>query len=54
MSRGRRRATAFLTAAVTALALSGCSEWRGLNTLPLPGAQGGGEERSRYRLSCPT
>lgn len=53
MSRGRRRATAFLTAAVTALALSGCSEWRGLNTLPLPGAQGGGEGAFTIQAQLP-
>jgi phospholipid/cholesterol/gamma-HCH transport system substrate-binding protein len=39
----RRRAAAVVIAAVTVMfGMSGCSEWRGLNTLPLPGTQGRG------------
>jgi phospholipid/cholesterol/gamma-HCH transport system substrate-binding protein len=38
-----RRAAAVVIAAMTAIfGMSGCSEWRGLNTLPLPGTQGSG------------
>ena len=41
MMRGRRiRATAVVV--VAAAALSGCGGWRGANSLPLPGTQGGG------------
>ncbi|QVI27234.1 MCE family protein [Mycolicibacterium neoaurum] len=42
MNRTSRRVATVITVTVTAVALSGCSEWKGLNTLPLPGAQGGG------------
>lgn len=53
MSRRTRRAAALLAAAVTASVLSGCSEWRGLNTLPLPGAQGGGEGAFTIQAQLP-
>lgn len=40
---GRRCERALLAlAALTVLALSGCGDWRGLNSLPLPGTQGRG------------
>jgi phospholipid/cholesterol/gamma-HCH transport system substrate-binding protein len=40
-SSGRRRAAASLML-IVAMTISGCAEWRGLNTLPLPGTQGSG------------
>jgi phospholipid/cholesterol/gamma-HCH transport system substrate-binding protein len=38
---GRRRAAASLIL-IAALTISGCADWRGLNSLPLPGTQGTG------------
>lgn len=53
MNRSTRLQAALFTAIVTACALSGCSGWRGLNTLPLPGAQGGGEGSFAIQAQLP-
>ncbi|WP_418002631.1 MCE family protein [Mycobacterium sp. PDNC021] len=42
MSRRLRSAAGCALAAVTLLASAGCSGWRGANSLPLPGTEGGG------------
>lgn len=42
MSRPRCRAAVLVLATVVAVMLSGCSQWRGLNSLELPGTQGKG------------
>ncbi|WP_396903602.1 virulence factor Mce family protein [Mycolicibacterium phlei] len=42
MTRIRCRAAVLALALAAALALSGCSQWRGLNSLQLPGTQGKG------------
>ncbi|OBF49185.1 virulence factor Mce family protein [Mycolicibacterium monacense] len=52
MTRGRwiRVATA---AVVLCSALSGCADWRGLNSLPLPGVQGAGPGAFTVRAQMP-
>lgn len=42
MTRNHRRRVAVGLLALVAVALSGCSGWRGLNSLSLPGTEGGG------------
>ena len=42
MTRNHLRRIAVGLLALVAVALTGCSEWRGLNSLPLPGTAGGG------------
>ncbi len=42
MSRRLRSAAGCALAALTLLASAGCSGWRGANSLPLPGTEGGG------------
>jgi phospholipid/cholesterol/gamma-HCH transport system substrate-binding protein len=42
ISSRRRMATSLMLIGAVMFALSGCAEWRGLNTLPLPGTQGKG------------
>jgi len=53
---GRRRAAASL-ALIVVLALvsgvSGCAEWRGLNSLPLPGTQGSGPGSFQIQAQMP-
>ncbi|GAA5162832.1 MCE family protein [Pseudonocardia eucalypti] len=44
MKRGIRVVSAVVTAAVTALALTGCSSYRGINSLSLPGTVGTGSD----------
>ncbi|OBG95051.1 mammalian cell entry protein [Mycobacterium sp. E136] len=39
---GRRLIRVAVAVAASALALSGCSDWRGLNSVPLPGVEGTG------------
>jgi len=39
---GRRRAAARVMLIVAMVGISGCADWRGLNSLPLPGTQGSG------------
>jgi phospholipid/cholesterol/gamma-HCH transport system substrate-binding protein len=41
-SNGRRAAASLLAAVALMLGISGCADWHGLNSLPLPGTQGGG------------
>lgn len=53
MNRISRTATALVAAVVTAVGLSGCSDWKGLNTLPLPGAQGGGDGAFTIQAQLP-
>lgn len=49
----RRTAAAILTAAVTLASTSACGEWKGLNTLPLPGAQGVGDGAFTIQAQLP-
>lgn len=44
--------TAALAVSVS-LAVSGCSEWQGANTLPLPGTEGGGPGAYTVRAQLP-
>ncbi|WP_051558284.1 MCE family protein [Mycolicibacterium austroafricanum] len=53
MSRATRRAAALLTAVAATGALTGCSDWKGLNTLPLPGAQGVGDGAFTIQAQLP-
>lgn len=53
MNRTPRRAAALITAIVTVGALPGCSGWKGLNTLPLPGAQGRGDAAFTIQAQLP-
>ena len=39
---GRRRMAASVMLIVAMVGMSGCADWRGLNSLPLPGTQGRG------------
>ena len=39
---GRRRTAARVMLIVAMVGISGCADWRGLNSLPLPGTQGSG------------
>jgi phospholipid/cholesterol/gamma-HCH transport system substrate-binding protein len=51
--RAGRRAAVLATVALTVGAASGCSDWKGLNTLPLPGAQGGGDGAFTIQAQLP-
>ena len=42
MTRPRRTVSGVIAVAVL-VGVSGCGDWRGLNTLPMPGTQGGGD-----------
>jgi phospholipid/cholesterol/gamma-HCH transport system substrate-binding protein len=42
MGRRWRRAATCVLAALLTVGLSGCANWRGLNSVPLPGTEGGG------------
>jgi phospholipid/cholesterol/gamma-HCH transport system substrate-binding protein len=53
VSRATRRAAALLTAVAATGALTGCSDWKGLNTLPLPGAQGVGDGAFTIQAQLP-
>lgn len=53
MNRTTRRAAVMIAAAITATSLSGCSEWKGLNTLALPGAQGVGQGAFTVQAQLP-
>src|SRR6267142_5144631 len=50
---GWRRAAASLVLIVVWAALSGCAEWRGLNSLPLPGTQGSGPGSFQIQAQMP-
>ncbi|MDJ0441102.1 MCE family protein [Rhodococcus qingshengii] len=52
MRRSKRTA---LTVAVLALSslLTGCGEWRGLNSLPLPGTEGAGRDAYSVKIQMP-
>ena len=50
---GWRRAAASLVLIVVWAALSGCAEWRGLNSLPLPGTQGTGPGSFQVQAQMP-
>ena len=39
---GQRRTAARVMLIVAMVGISGCADWRGLNSLPLPGTQGSG------------
>ena len=52
MTRKRLRHSAGTLLAVLAVGLSGC-EWRGLNSLPMPGTQGGGTGSFEVRAQLP-
>jgi len=52
--RRRRDAIAGVTALMAAaIALTGCAEWRGVNTLPLPGTEGGGPGSYEVQAQMP-
>lgn len=53
--RGWRRRSPTVAALILAalLAVSGCADWRGLNSLPLPGAQGTGPNSIVVRAQMP-
>ena len=53
MNRTTRRAAVMIAAAITATSVSGCSEWKGLNTLALPGAQGVGQGAFTVQAQLP-
>jgi phospholipid/cholesterol/gamma-HCH transport system substrate-binding protein len=52
MMRKRLRLSAITLLAVLAVGLSGC-QWRGLNSLPMPGTQGGGAGSFEVRAQLP-
>ncbi len=48
-----RRIGAVVLSLLLAAALSGCSEWRGANSLPLPGTVGGGDDSFTIQTQLP-
>jgi phospholipid/cholesterol/gamma-HCH transport system substrate-binding protein len=49
----RRKALTLVMTIVVLAAISGCASWRGLNTLPLPGTQGGGPGSFEVQAQMP-
>jgi phospholipid/cholesterol/gamma-HCH transport system substrate-binding protein len=50
---GRRRAAASLVMIMVAVVISGCANWRGLNSLPLPGTKGSGPGSFEVQAQMP-
>lgn len=53
MMRRRRLNTAIVTLLVLVTTVSGCAQWRGANSLPLPGTEGRGEKSFTIRADLP-
>ncbi len=53
MIKSTRVTTAFTAVVLTGLAVTGCSDWRGLNSLPMPGTEGTGSDSYVVRAQMP-
>lgn len=53
MSAGRRWPLSVVLATAVAIAGSGCADWRGANSLPLPGTKGGGDGSYSIQAQLP-
>ncbi|MCK0517365.1 MCE family protein [Williamsia sp. DF01-3] len=49
----RRRVSAVVTVVSALIFLSACSDWRGANSLPLPGTEGGGDGSYEVQIQMP-